>query len=184
MMLVSEKNTDKTIKQYLAWLASFIFKDDIESLSIFLNEFTIEKEVKKYLISFLEDMKIYIDLVTLDNYIWQAQMQIFFPIIEKHRTVLIKKYYDQILMILRTENITWYDDKIENPYDAELGLLVKLTNKKDGVHKNSLYLEYSDYKMLHLLHDCRNTIAHLGIIEDNSIEKLLGKINEPPCPEG
>jgi hypothetical protein len=176
MMLVSSLKLDKTIKQYFAWSAALIFQNNIEHLANFIKEVTDEKNLKNKLDLFLSKKGISLDLTQLENNLWQAQMQIFFPIIEKHRTELIKKYYNHIFTILQTEKITWYDDTIENPYDVELGLLVNLTDKTFGAHKNPLYLNDSDYKMLHLLHESRNNIAHLGIIEDKAIEELLKQI--------
>jgi hypothetical protein len=115
----------------------------------------------------------------LEKRIWEAQLQIAFPIIEQERVMFIRKWeaYIQSALDENRDSITQFGNEIENPYDAELGLLTYIiTHKNAGESKYMLYIPVEeDRERLLFLHQRRNELAHLKICTPQSLEELFSK---------
>jgi hypothetical protein len=184
MLLVSSGGANKIAKQYAAWAAAFCFQNDVELLARFMAGDADERlddasqdreELLSAVMAFFASAGIPADQKRIATYLWQAQMQVFFPLIERLRTKLIAKYYDRILDVLQTNDVDWYGEKIENPYDAELGLLKYLSRQfqPDGRSRVLYFPSSDDYQNLMFLHECRNTLAHLGILDNAAIDRII-----------
>lgn len=115
----------------------------------------------------------------LEKRVWEAQLQIAFPIIEQERLMFIQKWEANIQSALEDnwDNITQFGNRIANPYDAELGLLAYImTHKNAGDSKYILYIPAEeDRDRLQFLHYMRNELAHIRICTPQSLEELFSK---------
>lgn len=104
----------------------------------------------------------------LINRLWEAQLQILFPLIEFERIGLIGAHFRQIEDTLATTPLqkpnTSSGELLTNPYDLEIGHLKHLSSahKLDGSMHYCLYLPSEpDRYRLQLLTKMRNQLAHL-----------------------
>ena len=110
----------------------------------------------------------------IQNRIWRAQMQVFFPIIEFNRVNLIEKWFDEIQNSLMNENVKQYGVQIYDPYEVELGTLYYLTIHKIDADKFKLYIpDQADRNKINFLHTCRNQLAHMNCCSPEQIENLI-----------
>ena len=110
----------------------------------------------------------------IQNRIWRAQMQVFFPIIEFNRVNLIEKWFDEIQNSLMNENVKQYGVQIYDPYEVELGTLYYLTIHKIDADKFKLYIpDQADRNKINFLHTCRNQLAHMKCCSPEQIENLI-----------
>ena len=95
-----------------------------------------------------------------------AQIKIIFPLIEEHRNSVISKYKNQIepLLPLRAA----YGEEIDEVSGVELGTIAFL------VTTGKIMVDANDSDKIRLLKNMRNTLAHIGVIEQNDIDKLFG----------
>ena len=114
------------------------------------------------------------DIKEIQNRIWRAQMQVFFPVIELERVNLIDKWFDKIQDALTNNFVKQYDDQIYDPYDAELGTLFYLNTHRDHEGKYKLQIpERVDREKIDFLHTCRNLLAHVKCCSPDQIKELL-----------
>ena len=110
----------------------------------------------------------------IQNRIWRAQMQIFFPVIELERINLIDKLFDKIQDALTNNYVEQYHIQKYDPYDAELGTLLYMNKHKDRASKFILHIpEQEDREKIDFLHTCRNLLAHVKCCSPDQIKKLL-----------
>lgn len=111
---------------------------------------------------------------SLEHSLWKAQLQIIFPMIESERIQIIERYRDVIEEAVKTEYfdfnrcinryVTQYGERLENAFDAEVGTLYRMSHLRCA-SDTSQYLFFlpdeEDRVRLALLHDMRNSIAHV-----------------------
>jgi hypothetical protein len=105
--------------------------------------------------------------------VWKAQLQVIYPLIEIERVSFVDRYYDQIKDALGKQyydyqnysarTVFQFGEEIDNPDEAELGTLYRLTKLK-CYNDQSQYLLYipdeQARQRLELLHSIRNALAH------------------------
>lgn len=110
----------------------------------------------------------------LNHSLWKAQLQMIFPLIEAERIQIIKRYRDEIEEAINTEYfdflryvnryVTQYGERIESAFDVEIGTLYRMNHLRCAAD-TSLYLFFlpkeEDRMRLSLLHNMRNSIAHI-----------------------
>lgn len=109
----------------------------------------------------------------LHKKLWNAQLQILFPLIEIERIAMIDRYQEKITEALSTAymnfnkgysaTITQFGEPIAEPYQTELGTVYRMTclRKASDPEQYLLYLpKEEDRERLTLLHRMRNSIAH------------------------
>jgi hypothetical protein len=181
MMSFREKSGGgRTLKQYSAWCAAFCFRRFVELVPLFLREVSFSENMLDALSHFFARHNLKMDAKQLENYIWQAQIRVFFPIIETLRVKLVEKYSGELTVILHSTDVQWHEQKIDNLYDVELGLLVYFAHYYKNETDRLLYLPDGDYACLMLLYDCRNMLAHLKVIPSEGISGLVA-LDSNPC---
>ena len=175
MLAAAELKESKLFKQYLSEAVSSMLPDDIELASIcismgrkFLNN-PIDKIRKAAKDNYRSDGTVF-DVKESDEQLkdrlWRAQIKIIFPLIEEHRNSVISKYKNQIepLLPLRAA----YGEEIDVVSGVELGTIAFL------VTTGKIMVDANDSDKIRLLKNMRNTLAHIGVIEQNDIDKLFG----------
>jgi hypothetical protein len=166
MVLTAEMEESEQWKHCIARIAVYFYDDNLEMLADALRDSGNNKEV------FFEKLKS-ADSTRFKKTFWQAQLEIFFPLIEGRRTRLVEKYYDQIRQALQQHDELYFGEQIADPIDAELGLLVYLANKLDQNNNRILHFPYAEYSMLADLHEYRNKLAHRECLDVKAINRIL-----------
>lgn len=126
----------------------------------------------------------------LSTQLWKAQLQTLFSLIELERIAFIDKYKAEIEEALATQfwdnkkgrayRVTQAGEYITDAYDAEIGTLYRLNHLRK-VGDLSCYLFFlpneNDRNYLSLLHDIRNSLAH---IETCPVEKVYQLLSHYP----
>jgi hypothetical protein len=165
MALVAGMEEAEQWKHCIARIAVYFYDNNIEMLADTLLN-SRDKEI------FLEKIAL-ADNTRFKKAFWQAQLEIFFPLIERQRTHLVEKHSDQIKQALQQHDELYFGERITDPMEAELGLLVYLANKLDQNNNRLLSFPYADYSMLADLHECRNKLAHRECLDVKAINRML-----------
>jgi hypothetical protein len=164
MLMASSLPVHDMWKQYIAWLSTIIFEKDVESMADYLGnrlQNLSQAEILVTLESLVEDREF------LNHAAWRAQMHIFFPVIEQIRISLIEKNKDAIKSALDQHEIIYFDNRITEPYDAELGPLAHM------VGRDWLRIAGQECAEILLLHDCRNNLAHVTPCKLAHMERII-----------
>lgn len=120
--------------------------------------------------------------------VWQAQLQILFPLFESERIGFIEKHCHEIKDALAAEYvnynknsngyITQYGERVIDPFDVELGTIHRMNHLK-RTSDTSLYLLFlpneKDRERIELLHDMRNSIAHVEPCKETQVTEFLSQ---------
>ena len=174
MILSARLKESSLFKQYLAEVVSSMVPDDIE-----LSALCIQKG-RKFLKNPIKEIEEIVNSncrsdgssFTFDNNadvlskrLWEAQIKVIFPLLEKQRNILISKYEKEIEPILPI--YVSYGDKVESVKDVEIGILSFM------VGNGKLEVEQQDRHKIAILKEARNKLAHISVMTQNEIDELL-----------
>lgn len=110
----------------------------------------------------------------IDRRVWKAQVEILFPILEARRLLVIAKVRDQLSTVLENSYVSQFGERVCEPEDVELGTLVYLMAQTNDDGERLLYIPDQELRSdIHLLRECRNTIAHHKACEWERVKWLL-----------
>lgn len=164
------------LRPYLAELVSTVCKDDIELCSFCIEAWkdflsdpyrTLEYIIRTKRHSDDTPFDIDMNRTVMDSLIWEGQIKLLFPAIERYRSCFVKKHLSSIESVLPIENV--FGEIISNPLDVELGLLIQLAGMK------KLSLSNSEYEMLDQYRHARNDLAHLSVLDFSRVETILAQ---------
>ena len=114
------------------------------------------------------------DRSAIDRRVWKAQVEILFPILEARRLSVIPKMRDQLSTVLENSDISQFGERVCDPEDVELETLVYLMAQTNDAGERLLYIPDRELRNeIHLLRECRNTIAHHKTCEWSQVKWLL-----------
>ena len=114
------------------------------------------------------------DKSAIDRRVWKAQVEILFPILEARRLSVITKIHDQLSVVLDSNCVSQFGERVCEPEDVELGTLVHLMMETNDDGERLLYIPDRELRNeIHLLRECRNTIAHHKVCEWSQVKWLL-----------
>ncbi len=99
--------------------------------------------------------------------IWEGQVRIIFPHLEKYRRAFVLNHYDEILRSLPLKKEVGEDD-ITDPRDIELGQLTYLISRDRYIQSSKIERE-----SLPIFKEARNKLAHLSPLSFGEVEKIL-----------
>ena len=165
-----------SIRPYVAEVVSSVCTDDIELCALCLqrwNDFVKDPYETLTQITASEahsngtPFAIDYSSETVETRIWEAQIKLLFPVVERYRTRFVKKYLNYIEKALPIE--TAYGELIDNPLDVELGTLAYLVKGK------SLPLTLKEDSQLDTFRNVRNSLAHLKTLDFEQVEWVLSQ---------
>lgn len=171
MMTISSNKIHNIFRNYATELATLCSNNDpefaaelITSSDMLIKETNslINKIVSNSIRSNMESFTFTDDL---DRKIWEAQLKVFFPLIERFRLYLIEKYKYNIHLDSSVTNLK--GEEIRSEYDIELATLKWLCNNND------LYMNSGDYNDLKFFKECRNNLAHLKYLPYESLKRIV-----------
>lgn len=179
-------------KKYISTLAASLCKTDAEVSELYLRLTDFQSEDPLVGIKRIADLSDFVrrgenpkstnvlsvwrngNLAELSRRVWEAQLQVLFPIIEMHRVQTIKLLEDSLRQCVQDRSVYQFNEIITDPYDLEFGTLEFLMAKLD---ENSFrYLYVPDEAMrsrIHFLRECRNCLAHTDCCTVDQIRRLF-----------
>ena len=114
------------------------------------------------------------NLEELNKRVWEAQLQVLFPMIEKHRMKIIQELEESIKVCLETHDVLQFGQRISEPFDAEFGALEFMMAKHDEYGMRWLSVPDETVRnRIHLLRACRNNLAHSDCCTVEQVKELM-----------
>lgn len=101
----------------------------------------------------------------IQSKIWESQIQIVFPIIERWRRRFIEQYNNEFLSVLPQQDD--FDKELNTPQDMELRHMWYYYFKLNGFRHSD------DERAFWLLYQARNHLAHLEPLYDEDVSNLI-----------
>ena len=174
MLAASTQKQTEGFRQYLAEAVSSVVPDDAELACacikrgrIFLEDpvktiASIKKE------TFRSDGTAFwpdISEKQIAERMWEAQIKVVFPIIEKQRSIIVERYRKGIEALLPITGA--YGEMFYDAEDVEIGVLSHLVSLR------RLAVAFEDGKMIAKLRNARNTLAHIKPMAQAEIDEIL-----------
>lgn len=163
-----------SLRPYLAGMVSTICSDDMELCAqclrrglAFLRDpakvlaLVMESECHSDGSPFVMDL----DKSPIDSLLWECQIKLIFPVIEKYRSRFVGQHYKEISAALPIANAL--GEVITSPQEVELGQLVRL------VGAGNISVTPQAYQELDLFRKARNDLAHLTPLDFGVVEAVL-----------
>lgn len=174
MLAVSGLKGSELFRQYLAEAVSVMLPDDIElsAACIAYGRDFLENPVK--IIRKIIETKTRSDGTEfgleakeseIRECLWEAQMKVIFPLIEKHRNSVIRKYRRGIDALLPIQAA--YGEVIEDADDVELGTVSYLAAS------GRIQMSEKDLTRVTKLKNARNALAHIGILSQDQVDEIF-----------
>ena len=174
MMATSSITGNEIYKRYLAEVVSLMFPNDVEFSSkcissgpSFLSnpKSTIENVVSNCFRSDGSPFFMELSDDEIKERLWEAQIKIVFPIIERYRNQIVQKYHDEINEALPIT--TNYGDTISSAADVELGPITSL------VASGKVNMSTNDYQKVVKYKDARNNLAHFSVLTQEEVDYII-----------
>lgn len=171
LMIASDLKLSSILKSYISELSVILCEKDVEFAAKLTErgvdmignpEKTVEGIVNECRRS---DNRNYPMPNNISNKIWEAQVKLFFPIIEKYRTRFIEEHINLFPINFKYDSA--FGDSITDVHDLELGMIKNLCSQ--GV----LYINSQEYKELGFFRMCRNKLAHISCLELEDIQRII-----------
>jgi len=155
-LLSSQLAVSDLWKQYIALVTARICPENAEAAAALLREIDFLAD------DFADRAETLLPGSLRQRDIWHAQIQVVFPLIESAQSAYVEAYYPELERALAQagEAAIRFGQRVSNPYDVDLGLMLHLANQPSGEGK-LLYLPDGDYARIHFLRDRRNDLAHM-----------------------
>lgn len=164
------------LKPYIAELVSNICKDDMELCAACIRhvqEFlrspsdTLQQIGKEE--THADGTPFYLrkEREKLEIRVWESQVKLLFPVIERYRSAFVSRKRDDIRLALPIKNS--YGEEITEPLDVELGSLIFLV----GLGK--LRVTDREYRQLDTFRTARNNLAHLKALGFSEVDAILSQ---------
>jgi len=162
------------LRPYLAELVSTLCQDDVELCAACIQrgqsfltdpEGVLNDIARRKTRSNGETFDIAPMLAGLKGRLWESQLKLIFPVLQQYSAEFIQQHEKEIRAALPLT--TSYGETIDDPQDAELGLLVYL------VGSQQLGLSGPEHKQLVLFRNARNSLAHMRPLDFSNVEKIL-----------
>lgn len=174
MMMSATLKESMIFKQYLAESVSLMFHDDIElsaqcisyGRAFLENPMEILHSISEQkLRSDGEAFEIKISEEEIEKQLWEAQIKVVFPLIEKHRNNIVCKYRKEIDLLLPIK--TEYDEEIKTAGEVEIGKLLYLAVSKQ------INMSVEDFSKVSKLKNARNVLAHIKSLKQEDVDELF-----------
>ncbi len=97
--------------------------------------------------------------------LWEAQIKVIYPLIEKHRNRFIEKYATELDAVLPVNNS--YNEEITDARQLEIGTIAHL------VFTKRVKLVSEDEEKISVLKNARNKLSHINCMNQNMVENVL-----------
>ncbi len=174
MLVASELKESAIFKQYLAEAVTLMIPDDVELSSMciakgreFLNfpVLVLNKIVEENFRSDRTDFCVTTTEKHLNDRLWEAQIKVIFPLVEKQRSAIIKKYRKDIESLLPLKAA--YGEEFSEASQVEIGTMAYL------ISCGKINVDKEDARRVTVLKNARNTLAHIGTLTQEEVDEVL-----------
>lgn len=174
MLAASDLKGSQLFKQYLAEAVSTMLPNDVELSSrcilhgkAFLENplEVIERIVDEEYRSDGTCFNVNVTKEQLQERLWEAQIKVIFPLIEKHRNAIVKKYHREISALLPITAA--YGEVFHEVTEVELGTISYLQGT------DRIQMCGSDAHKVSKLKKARNDLAHIKTIVQEDVEEIF-----------
>ena len=174
MLAAASLKESAIFKQYLAEIVTLMISDDVELSAecikrgqTFLENpvKTIQEIKKSELRSDGNEFVFAMSEKKIQERIWEAQIKIIFPVIEKKRNSLINRYRKEIEGLLPITGA--YGEEVYELEEVEIGILSHL------VTLGKLQVSSEDAKVISKLRNARNILAHIKTLSQKEIDEIF-----------
>ncbi|GEM_PF-1551298 len=176
MLASSDINVSDHMRNYLIDLSVLFSENDPELASMLISYGeNLAKEPERILREITEknlrsNMMRFTIPSDINNLIWKAQHRIFYPLIEQYRLNFIKNHENDFPLHEKITNSV--GEEIESVYEIELNTIKWLYDTC------KLALNKQEHEELKFFKQCRNELAHLGILDYPKLQHII----EVVCP--
>lgn len=162
------------LKPYLADLTSSICAGDIELCALCVAEgdrfladpeIVVHEKAEKSLRSDGTEFQFWGSGEGIQQKIWESQLKLVFPIVERYRNYFLKKYQRELSLGLPIKNA--YGEIVDKLQDIEIGLLIYM------VGSGKVKTDSDEYFSLVMFRDARNRVAHVEILSIQELNNVL-----------
>lgn len=174
-VLATSSSPEKEIfKQYLAEVVSIMLPDDIELSALCIEKGRAFLENPLGVIREISSTKTRSDgrnfgadigEEDLQERLWEAQIKVIFPLVERQRNVLVQKYQREIEGLLPI--VAAYGEEFLEASEVELGILSYLAGS------GQIQLQYEDVEKLNKLKNARNVLAHIRTLPQEEVDGIF-----------
>lgn len=174
MLVASTLKESAIFKQYLSEAVTLMIPDDVELSAIcvskgreFLN-FPVDalnKIIEENIRSDGNDFVMKTTEKQLSERLWEAQIKVIFPLIEKQRSTIIAKYKKDIESLLPVKAA--YGEEFSEASQVEIGTIAYL------ISCGKINVDKEDIKRVTVLKKARNTLAHIGTLTQDEVDGIL-----------
>ena len=190
-VIVSDRKISDVWKNYISTVCALICGTDAEISTLLLDTVDFQKddlilkvkeiaeleiyqkrgeEHKEYILNLARNNQINL----IEHLIWEAQVQVLFPIIELERVTILYALRKVIQNILDTKPIQQYGVTLKDAIDVELGTLCYMMTQRTNDGSYLLYIPDENVRQrIHFLHTCRNLLAHASPCSPSQVKELL-----------
>lgn len=174
MLAASTLKEGEILKKYLAEVVSAMLPKDIELAAQCI------LYGKKFLASPLEIIReivenesrsdgtyfnVQVTEEEMQERLWEAQIKMIFPLIERHRNIIVHKYSKQLNILLPINAA--YGETFTEVTDVELGTISYL------LAINKIEMSSEDVNKVSKLKKARNELAHIKVVSQEDVEEIL-----------
>lgn len=205
-LLVSSYSTSLQWMQYKATVSSLLCRCDVELSTALIRETDFTRQSPIDVLEELSGTPYYKIRATaegldadhpfflirsglcdeLKKRIWEAQLQVLFPLIEAERILFLGRYAGEVREALSTpyldkkghteKYITQFGEPISNPQDVEVGTLYRMCHLRRAAQESDYLLflpKQENRERIELLRAIRNSIAHMAPCPVEQITQFL-----------
>lgn len=182
MLAAGSLKESVVFKQYLAEAVTLLIPDDVELSAecirrgrAFLENpiETLTEIMESELRSDQTSFSFVVNEKQLFERLWEAQIKVVFPVIEKQRNSIINRYRKDIESILPVTGA--YGEIAYEAEEVEIGILSHL------VTQGKLQVSYEDSKIISRLRNARNVLAHIKALPQKEVDEIFAIENGILC---
>lgn len=204
-MVVSTTKRPMEWTQYIATLVAQLCRDDVKLSVALINQDSFENAEPIQSLSEIADSSEFAnrsaaenlrgdqpfvlirkcDESSLNRKVWEAQLRVLYPLLEMERVAFIDAHEEAVREAIDCEfcdsygnrrHIRQFGEKLNDPYDAEIGTLYGINHmgRADDPYSYVLYIpNETDRNRLSLMHAIRNALAHMNMCNVQQVSDFL-----------
>lgn len=151
-LVIQKSNLSIYMNEYIAELVGRMENSLVKAIEVVEN-YSLDET---YNFEEIEDSK--------KKLVWESQLLVFFPLLEKKRNEFVYRHYDKIKLHLPMKDT--FSNVYETPEELEIGHIMRL------IKNNQINISNDEKDQFEMLYDIRNKLAHQKIVKEDVLKKF------------
>lgn len=151
-LVIQKSNLSIYMNEYIAELVGRMENSLVKAIEVVEN-YSLDET---YNFEEIEDSK--------KKLVWESQLLVFFPLLEKKRNEFVYRHYDKIKLHLPMKDT--FSNVYETPEELEIGHIMRL------IKNNQIYISNDEKDQFEMWYDIRNKLAHQKIVKEDVLKKF------------